>query len=97
MGRSKWQRQEHINVLEARALCYGINRVARRSHNLGKRALFLCDSMVVTLASAKGRSSAAALVQVMRRTAALLWAIMFVFDTPPHVWAVVWWDVSPIN
>ena len=55
-------------------MCYGVNRVARLCHNLGKRALFLCDSMVVTLASAKVRSSAAALVQVMRRTAALLLA-----------------------
>jgi hypothetical protein len=49
VGRSKWQRQEHINVLEGRALCYGINRLARRSSNLGKRVLMLCDSMVVTL------------------------------------------------
>ena len=74
VGRSKWQRQEHINVLEGRALCYGINRLARRSSNLGKRVLMLCDSMVVTLATSKGRSSAGSLVQVMRRIAALLLA-----------------------
>ena len=74
VGRSRWKRQEHINVLEARALCYGVNRLARRAYYLGKRALLLCDSMVVTLASAKGRSSASALVQTMRRIAALLLA-----------------------
>ena len=72
VDRSKWKHKEHTNVLEERALCYGINRLARRAGNIGTRALILCDSMVVVLATSKGRSSAAALIQTMRRIAALL-------------------------
>ena len=48
-----------------------MNRLDRRAGNIGTRALILCDRVVVVFATSKGRSSAAALIQTMRRIAAL--------------------------
>ena len=74
VGSYKWKRSEDISTLEARGLLYGITRLVRSASNIGSRLLVLSDSMVVTLAGSKGRSSAANLVQVMRSIAALLLA-----------------------
>jgi hypothetical protein len=74
---SRWQRPEHINALEARALAtavrWSLSKV-RPAPALNSRLLVLCDSAVVVAAASKGRSSSALLLRRLRQLAALLLA-----------------------
>ena len=73
-----WSYQnEHINVLEARALCLAIRWRSRQAQAHGTRFLHLIDSQVVMGATAKGRSSARRLHGILMRTAAVTLAANF--------------------
>jgi hypothetical protein len=66
-----WQRSEHVNVLEGRALVTGV-RFAVGNRNLhGQRVLALVDSTVIVAAASKGRSSSFRLLRPLRILAAL--------------------------
>jgi len=63
---SRWTREEHINVLELRALHTAVKWVMSHSHSIGSRVSVLCDSTVVIGVVSKGRSSSRALLRRMR-------------------------------
>ena len=71
---SPWRNTlSHINVLEAVACRTALRwLLSRPAYAFGSRVLFLGDSLVVTGALAKGRSSSFALLAQLRRIAALL-------------------------
>ena len=69
--RWKWQEEEHINVLEARALLAAVRRALRNRGAWGRRLLLFVDSQVTLCCVSKGRSSRPALTYVCRRVAAL--------------------------
>eukprot|EP00971_Amphidinium_carterae_P319669 6353297-Amphidinium_carterae.1 len=55
---SRWlPTEDHINILEARAVVQGLRARLRRSSERGCRWLHLVDSLVVMGAISKGRSS----------------------------------------
>ncbi len=66
--------EEHINCLEARALDASLRWVASHPRALGSRVLLWSDSLVVTFAARKGRSSSFPLLRRLRASAALLMA-----------------------
>ena len=61
-----WQREEHINVLEFRALDTAVRWVLSHPCATGARVVSWCDSMVVMFAVRKGRTSAFKLLRRMR-------------------------------
>eukprot|EP00438_Fugacium_kawagutii_P024621 Skav207650 [mRNA] locus=scaffold2758:77333:83766:+ [translate_table: standard] len=67
-----FQKEEHINVLELRALNHTMEWRLRRSTFGNCRAMHLCDSQVVLGVVVKGRSSSRQLNRLLRRLAALL-------------------------
>gem|GEM_PF-4462442 len=71
---SRWQDEEHINRLEARAVGTAIRWVLSSPLAIGRRLLVVSDSQVVVGALAKGRSSSHSLLRVLRGVAALLLA-----------------------
>ena len=66
-----WDRTEPIPILEGRAVVWLAQHLARSQKNLGKKHLVLSDSMSVTLALTKGRSSASSMNRICRQMAAL--------------------------
>ena len=81
--RWKWQTEEHINVLEARALLAAVRRAMRDRAAWGRRVLVFVDSQVTLCCVSKGRSSRLGLNYVCRRIAALGLACEF---TPVIRW-----------
>ena len=71
---SKWDRVESIPILEGRAVVWLLQHLARSQKNLGKKHLVLSDSMSVTLALTKGRSSSSPMNRICRQVAALSFA-----------------------
>jgi len=71
---TRWRKQEHINLLELRAVELAIKRLLSSPSSLSRRVLFLCDSQVVVGALSKGRSSSHLLLRRLRGIAALLLA-----------------------
>ena len=71
---SKWDRVEAIPILEGRSVVWLMQHLARSQKNLGKKHLVLSDSMSVTLALTKGRSSSSPMNRVCRQIAALTFA-----------------------
>jgi hypothetical protein len=69
---SPWRREEHINVLELRAVLTAMRWCNSVPPALNHRVLLFCDSAVVVAALAKGRSLSRALSALLRRLAALL-------------------------
>ncbi len=63
---SRWSREEHINVLELRALHTAVRWVLSHAHSIGSRVSVLSDSTVVIGVVRKGRSSSRALLRRMR-------------------------------
>jgi hypothetical protein len=80
--------QTHINALELYALLSAVRSASRRGC-AGSRLLVLSDSMVVTAAVSKGRSSSFSLLRLLRRLAATLLAL----DTS----LVVRWIPTSVN
>ena len=68
---AKWDRTESIPGLEGRSVVWLLQHLARSQKNLGKKHLVLSDSMSVTLALTKGRSSSAPMNKICRQVAAL--------------------------
>ena len=66
-----FERAEHINVLELRALIQTFEWRLRSSNFSRRRALHLTDSMVALSVCVKGRSSARVLNRLLKRFAAL--------------------------
>jgi hypothetical protein len=71
-----WRRAdaEHINILEARALCTAVRWALTFPHSICRRLLAFSDSQVVVFAASKGRSSSFSLLRRLRYLAALLLA-----------------------
>jgi hypothetical protein len=67
----RWDRPEHINVLELRAALYGIHWVLSHPTSIDRRLLLLVDNTVALYSIWKGRSSAWQLLAVLRKIAAL--------------------------
>ena len=74
MGRWKWDKDEHNNILEARATAVAVKMATMESTNWGKRHLMISDSQVVMGCCGKGRNSRPALNRVVRRIASLVLA-----------------------
>ena len=76
IAQARWKREEHINLLEARAFLFGVRHASRSPSRRGLRVLHLVDSEVVLGAVSKGRSSSWALNQLVRKVAShsLLWS-----------------------
>lgn len=68
---AKWDRTESIPVLEGRSVVWLLQHLARSQKNIGRKHLILTDSMSVTLALAKGRSSSGPMNRICRQVAAL--------------------------
>ena len=69
---SQWRWPEHINVLEARAMVAGVRWILSSPHGFRRRLLMFCDSLVVSFASRKGRSSSYPLLLPLRKLSALV-------------------------
>ena len=69
--RHKWQRLQHINVLEGHSLVRAAERVTQMAERCGRQHLILTDSLVCLGLYQKGRSSRPMLNRVTRRLAAL--------------------------
>lgn len=69
---SAFKREEHINVLEARALTTAVKWALSSPKGRGSRLLVQVDSLVVMFAARKGRSSAFQLLKRLRCLNALL-------------------------
>ena len=63
--------EQHINVLELRALFNYIRYRAKKLHKLGSRSLIILDSQVVVSIAAEGRSSSQQLNPLLQRLAAI--------------------------
>jgi hypothetical protein len=72
---SRWRFEEHINVLEVRALLTGVRWAASSPAAAGSRLVIWCDSMVVVFAVRKGRSSSRPLLRRLRALSAYLLAL----------------------
>lgn len=66
-----WLWQEHINVLETRALNTAIRWALSSPYSIGRRVLSFCDSLVVVHAARKGRSSSYTMLRALRQLTAL--------------------------
>jgi hypothetical protein len=71
---SHWNRTEHINVLECRALTTAVRWCLSHPLSTDRRLLLLSDSGVVVGAVRKGRSSSQPLLRRLRQLSALLLA-----------------------
>jgi integrase len=71
---SRWQRPEHINVLELRALNTAVRWAISHPSAAGARVLLWCDSLVGVGGVRKGRSSSLFLMPRLRTLTALLLA-----------------------
>ena len=80
---------EHINVLELRALLMAFEWRSRRAVSNDLRALHLCDSQVALAVAIKGRSSSRRLNFLLRRYASLQLAA--------GLWPMLAWVESHLN
>lgn len=71
---SQWRHEEHINVLELRAVLTAVRWTLSLPQSVNKRLLVLCDSQVALGAVSKGRSSSQPLLRRLRALAALVMA-----------------------
>ena len=70
-ARWKWAKEEHNNILEARAGLISAKIATMKPSNWGKRNLFISDSQVTIGVYAKGRSSRKVLNHLARKKGAL--------------------------
>ncbi|CAJ1461453.1 unnamed protein product [Effrenium voratum] len=85
----KWDRREHINVLELRAILHSLEWRARSATFHSCRFLRLSDSQICLAVLAKGRSSSRKLNRILRKIAALCIALNLY-----PLWA---WIASKLN
>jgi hypothetical protein len=78
---SKWHHQEHINVLELRAISTALRWVLSHPHSSYSRLLFFSDSLVAVGALSKGRSSAYQILRRLRHISACLLAARLQLST----------------
>ena len=71
-GRWVWGKEEHNNILEARASVIAAKMATMDKEAWGKRHLMISDSQVVIGSFAKGRSSREVLNYVIRKLAAIV-------------------------
>ena len=71
---SRWKYEEHINVLELRAVSTAIRWILSRRLSLQSRVIFFCDSQVVVGAVSKGRSSSHQILRRLRTLSAMVLA-----------------------
>jgi len=71
---ARWRDEEHINVLELRALTTGVKWVCSHPLSAGHRVWMLSDSSVVIGAVSKGRSSSPSVLRRLRHLSAWLLA-----------------------
>lgn len=69
---SPWQRLEHINSLEIRAVSAAVRWMLTSPSVIGNRALILCDSLVAMYSILKGRSSSRLMLPRLRQLASLV-------------------------
>ncbi len=81
--------QEHINVLELRALLMAFEWRSRRGSSGDERSLHLTDSQVALSVAVKGRSSSKRLNWVLRRFAGL--------QVAHGIWPILCWVESHLN
>eukprot|EP00438_Fugacium_kawagutii_P030064 Skav225587 [mRNA] locus=scaffold901:108728:113061:+ [translate_table: standard] len=67
----KWRFQQHINLLELKALLHSVQWRSRRSGYHSFRTMILCDSQAAIAVVAKGRSSSKQVNFLLRRLCAL--------------------------
>lgn len=67
----KWRFQQHINLLELKALLHAVQWRSRRTGYHSFRTMILCDSQAVIAVVAKGRSSSKQVNFILRRLCAL--------------------------
>eukprot|EP00438_Fugacium_kawagutii_P006300 Skav233308 [mRNA] locus=scaffold4193:88579:93795:+ [translate_table: standard] len=84
-----WRQEEHINILELRAILRGLEWRARSSAFHSCRFLHLSDSQICLAVLAKGRSSSRRINRILRKVHALCLAL----DAYP-LWA---WIASRLN
>jgi hypothetical protein len=72
---SRWERPEHINVLEMRAVHTAVRWVLSFPSAVKSRLLLLADSSVCVFALLKGRSSSPGLLRVVRAVSAHLLSV----------------------
>ena len=68
---SQWRFEEHINVLEIRAVSTAVRWALSHPSALGARLLVLSDSTVAVASLAKGRSSSPIILRRLRQLSAL--------------------------
>jgi ribonuclease HI len=69
---TRWESEEHINVLELRAIITALHWVIKLPGVTGRRLLLLTDSMVAACGITKGRSSAPLLLRRLRYIASMV-------------------------
>ena len=67
----RWQKEQHINILEGKALILGLRWFLRNTQNYGKRLIIGVDNQTLIGALEKGRSSLG-LHHICRQVAALM-------------------------
>jgi hypothetical protein len=67
---ARWRDEEHINVLELRALTVGVKWVCSHPSSTQRRVWMLADSSVIVGAVSKGRSSSPSLLRRLRHLSA---------------------------
>ena len=72
--RWRWKTEEHINILECRAVLTALRRIARSMSSWGRRIMIFVDSQVTLCALSKGRSSRAQINHTCRRACACVLA-----------------------
>jgi hypothetical protein len=70
----RWREEEHINVLELRALSMAVRWAVSFPSAFGSRVVILSDSAVASAAVRKGRSSAYSLLRQLRGLSAMVLA-----------------------
>ena len=75
--RTRWKKEEHINVLEVRTVLLALQRKAGILSSWGKKHLIFVDSQVTLAAVSKGRSSASQINFLIRKMAGIALAFGF--------------------
>jgi hypothetical protein len=71
---SRWERPEHINVLEVRAVSTAVRWMLSYPTSVSRRLLVLSDSLVAVYATSKGRTSSPPLLRRLRSLSCLVLA-----------------------
>ena len=89
---ASWAHEEHINILELRALMAVLKWRAKKSSFINSRGLYLLDSQVALGALQKGRSPSKKLARVIERVNAMCLAA-----SHKAIYAYVRTDLNPAD